>query len=181
LGNLDQAIKLHEQVVSLDPLSANSYWRLGYLLYAAGRYDEARAEMQKALDLNSQGAYIRLTLDKILIAEGKPQQALAQIEKEPSEWARLTGKALAYHALGREQASGAALADLITKYHAYVAYQIAEVYAYRGESDKSFEWLDHAYQQRDPGLPEIKSNPLFNNLRHDPRYTELLNRMRLPT
>jgi hypothetical protein len=62
-----------------------------------------------------------------------------------------------------------------------VAYQIAEVYAYRGESDKSFEWLDHAYQQCDPGLPEIKSNPLFTNLHHDPRYTKLLKEMRLPT
>jgi len=181
LGNLNEAIQLYEQVVSLDPLSANSYWRLGYLLYAAGRYDEARAKMQKALDLNPQGAYIHLTLDKILIAEGKPQQALAQIEKEPSEWAKLTGQALAYHALGREQDSVAALAGLIAKYRTSVAYQIAEVYAYRGESDKSFEWLDHAYQQRDPGLPEIKSDPLFKNLRHDPRYTELLKKMHLPT
>jgi hypothetical protein len=62
-----------------------------------------------------------------------------------------------------------------------VAYQIAEVLAYRRESDKSFEWLDHAYNQRDPGLPEIKNNPLFKDLRHDPRYTELLRKMRLPT
>jgi TolB-like protein/DNA-binding winged helix-turn-helix (wHTH) protein/Flp pilus assembly protein TadD len=181
LGDLDQAIKLDEQVVALDPLSANSYWHLGYLLYAAGRYEEAHAEMQKALDLNPQGAYIHLTLDKILIAQGKPQQALAQIENEPSEWAKLTGRALAYHALGREQDSNAALAGLITKYRTDVAYQIAEVYAYRGEPDKSFEWLDHAYEQRDAGLPEIKSNPLFKNLNHDPRYTELLKKMRLPT
>jgi hypothetical protein len=54
------------------------------------------------------------------------------------------------------------------------------VYAYRGESDRSFEWLERAYKQRDPGLPEIKTDPLFKNLRHDPRYTELLNKMRLP-
>jgi predicted Zn-dependent protease len=181
LGDLDQAIKLDEQVVALDPLRANCYWSLGYLLYAAGRYEEAQSEMQKALDLNPQAAYIHLTLDKILIAQGKPQQALAQIEKEPSEWARLTGQALAYHALGREQDSNAALAGLITKYRTDVAYQIAEVYAYRGEPDKSFEWLDHAYEQRDAGLPEIKSNPLFKNLNHDPRYTELLKKMHLPT
>ncbi|HEY4051724.1 MAG TPA: tetratricopeptide repeat protein [Acidobacteriaceae bacterium] len=181
LGDLDQAIKLDEQVVALDPLSANSYWHLGYLLYAAGRYEEAQSEMQKALDLNPQAAYIHLTLDKILIAQGKPQQALAQIENEPSEWAKLTGRALAYHALGREQDSNAALAALIAKYGTNSAYQIAEVYAYRGEPDKSFEWLDHAYEQRDAGLPEIKSNPLFKNLNHDPRYTELLRKMRLPT
>jgi TolB-like protein/DNA-binding winged helix-turn-helix (wHTH) protein/Tfp pilus assembly protein PilF len=148
LGDLDQAIKLYEQVVALDPLSANSYSRLGYLLYVAGRYDEAQAALQKALDLNPQAPYVHLTMDKILIAEGKPQQALVEIETEPSEWAKLTGQALAYHALGREQDSNTALAGLIAKYRTYAAYQIAQVYAYRGESDKSFEWLEHAYEQR---------------------------------
>jgi hypothetical protein len=89
-------------------------------------------------------------------------------------------RVLAYHALGREQDSIAALADLIAKYRTTAAYQVAQAYSFRGESDKSFEWLEHAYKQRDPGLPEIKSNPLFKNLRHDPRYTELLKKMRLP-
>ena len=181
LGDLDQAIKLYEQAVALDPLNANSYSRLGYLLYAAGRYDEARATLQKALDLNPQASHVHLTLDKILIAEGKPQQALAEIEGESLEWAKLTGEAVAYHALGREQDSNAALAALVAKYQAYAAYQIAQVYAFRGESGKSFDWLEHAYKQRDPGLPEIKSNPLFKNLRHDPTYTALLKKMRLPT
>jgi TolB-like protein/DNA-binding winged helix-turn-helix (wHTH) protein/Tfp pilus assembly protein PilF len=181
LGNLDEAIKLYEPSVALDPLSANSYSRLGYLLYVVGRYDEAWATLQKALDLNPQAAAVHLTLDKILIAEGKPQQALVEIEREPSEWRKFTGLAVAYHALGREQDSNAVLAALIAKYRTDSAYQIAQVYAFRGESDKSFEWLEHAYQQRDPGLPEIKSNPLFKNLHHNPRYTELLKKMRLPT
>jgi TolB-like protein/DNA-binding winged helix-turn-helix (wHTH) protein len=180
LGNLEQAMKLQEQVVTLDPLSSNSHYRLGYLLFAAGRYDEAQAELQKALELNPQASYVHLTLDKILIAEGKPQQALVEIEQERSEWAKFTGQALAYHAVGREQDSNTALAGLIAKYRTYAAYQIAQVYAYRGEADKSFEWLEQAYQQRDPGLPEIKSNPLFKNLRRDPRYTEFLKKMRLP-
>jgi TolB-like protein len=179
LGNLDQAIKLYEQVVALDPLSSNSYSRLGYLLYAAGRYDEARATLQRALDLNPQAAYVHLSFVKILLAQGKPQEALVEIEKEPSEWGRHTGQALVYHALGRGQDSDAALAALIAD--TAVSYQVAQVYAYRGESDKSFEWLEHAYKERDPGLPEIKSNPLFTNLRHDQRYKELLMRLRLPT
>ncbi len=180
LGNLDQAIKHYEEAVALDPLLVNSYSGLGYLLYAAGRYEEAQAALQEALDLNPQATYVHLTLDKILIAEGKPQQALANIEKEPIEWAKFTGHALAYHALGREQDSNAALAALIAKYHTLAPYQIAQVYAYRGQSDKSFEWLERAYEQRDPGLPEIKSNPLFKNLHHDSRYKELLKKMHLP-
>jgi TolB-like protein/DNA-binding winged helix-turn-helix (wHTH) protein/lipoprotein NlpI len=180
LGNLDQAIKLYEQAVALDPLRTNSYSGLAYLLYVGGRYDEARLALQKALDLNPEAPLVHLTLNRILIAERKPQQALAEIEKEPNEWGKFTGQALAYHALGREQDSNAALNALIAKYESGAAYQIAQVYAYRGESDKSLEWLERAYQKRDPGLTEINSDPVFKNIRRDARYIELLKKMRLP-
>jgi TolB-like protein/DNA-binding winged helix-turn-helix (wHTH) protein/Tfp pilus assembly protein PilF len=180
LGSLDQAINFYEHVVELDPLRANSYSGLEYLLYVAGRYDEARAAMQKALDLNSRATNVHLTQVKMLITEGKPQQALAEIEMEPIDWAKLTGRALAYHALGNEQGSTTALTSLITKYGDDGAFQIAQVYAARGESDKAFEWLDHAYKQRDPGLPELNSDPLFKSLHRDPRYTDLLKKMHLP-
>jgi TolB-like protein/Flp pilus assembly protein TadD len=180
-GNLDEAINLGEQAVTLDPLDTISRLQLGYVLYVASRYDEARVELQKALDLNPQAAFVHITLGKILIAEAKPQQALAEIEKEPNDWERLTGQALAYHALGREQRSNAALTELIAKHDTDSAYQIAEVYAFRGEPDNAFEWLDRAYKQRDAGLPAIKTDPLAISLRHDPRYTVLLKRMRLPT
>jgi TolB-like protein/DNA-binding winged helix-turn-helix (wHTH) protein/Flp pilus assembly protein TadD len=179
LGHLDQAIKLYEQAVALDPLRTNSYSGLGYLLYVAGRYDEAQTALQKALDLNPRAPLVHLTLDRILIAERKPQQALAEIEKEPSEWGKFTGQALVYHALGREEDSNAALAALVAKYSSDAAYQIAQVYAYRGESDKSLEWLGRAYQQRDPGLTQINSDPVFKNLRREARYIELLKKMRL--
>jgi tetratricopeptide (TPR) repeat protein len=178
-GNLDEAVKWDEEAAALDPLRPNTYLGLGYLLYVAGRYSEAKAELQKALDLNPQAAFVHVTLGKILIAEEKPRQALAEVEKEPNEWGKLTGLALAYHALGREQDSNAALSELIAKHDADSAYQIAQVYAFRDQSGKSFEWLERAYKQRDAGLPEINTDPLLKNLRHDPRYTELLRKMRL--
>jgi len=181
LGNLDEAIKFKQQAVALDPLRTDSHASLGYMLYVAGRYDEAQAELKKALDLNPQAAFVHLNLGRILIAEGKPQQALAEIEKEALDGGRVTGQVMAYHALGRQQDSNTALTDLIAKHDTDWAYQIAEVYAFRGESDKSFEWLERAYKQRDPGLPSIKTDPLFKSLRHDPRYTALLKKMRLPT
>jgi TolB-like protein/DNA-binding winged helix-turn-helix (wHTH) protein/Tfp pilus assembly protein PilF len=181
LGNLDQAITLYEQAVALDPLRTNSYLNLGQLLYLSDRYDEAQAALQKALDLNPQAAYVHVILGQILIAERKPQQALVEVEKEPSEWGKLTGEVLAYHALGREHDSNTALAGLIARHGTYAAYQIAQVYAYRGESNKSFEWLERAYKQRDAGLPSFNTEPLFKDLHHDPRYTELLKEMRLPT
>jgi TolB-like protein/DNA-binding winged helix-turn-helix (wHTH) protein/Flp pilus assembly protein TadD len=181
LGNLDEAIKLYERAVALDPLRANSQSGLGYARYVAGRYDEAWAALQKALDLNPQATRVHVLLGKILIAEGKPQQALIEIEREPSEWGKFTGQVFVYHALGREQDSNVALARLIAKYGSDSAYQIAQAYAFRGESDKSFEWLERAYKQRDTGLQQIKIDPLLKNLHHDPRYTELLKKMRLPT
>jgi TolB-like protein/DNA-binding winged helix-turn-helix (wHTH) protein/Flp pilus assembly protein TadD len=179
LGNLNEAIKLYERAVALDPLRANSHLGLGYARYVAGRYDEAWAALQKALELNPQATRVHVLLGKILIAKGKPQQALIEIEKETSEWGKLTGQVLVYHALGREQDSNAALATLIAKYDSDSAYQIAQAYAFREEPNKSFEWLQRAYKQRDAGLPEIKIDPLLKNLRHDPRYTELLKKMGL--
>jgi tetratricopeptide (TPR) repeat protein len=180
LGNLDQAIKLYEQAVALDPLRSNSYLDLGYLLYLAGRYYEAQAALQKALDLNPQLAFAHADLGRILIAEGRPQQVFAEVEKEPNHWEKLTDQALVYHALGREQDSNAALAGLIAKHDTDWAYQIAVVYAFRGQLDKSFEWLERAYKQRDPGLPGLKTDPLLKNVGRDPRFTELLKKMRLP-
>jgi TolB-like protein/DNA-binding winged helix-turn-helix (wHTH) protein/Flp pilus assembly protein TadD len=181
MGNLGEAVKLGEQAVALDPLDTISRLQLGYRLYVASRHDEAQAELQKALDLNPQAPFVHFVLGKILIAEARPQQALAEMEKEPSEWGKLTGQALAYHSLGRERDSTAALAELLANHDTDSAYQIAEVYAFRGESDKAFKWLERAYEQRDAGLPEIKTDPLFKSLRHDPRYSDLLNKMHLST
>jgi TolB-like protein/DNA-binding winged helix-turn-helix (wHTH) protein/Flp pilus assembly protein TadD len=180
LGSLDQAINLREQAVVLDPLRADSFLDLGYLLYVAGRNDKAQAELRKALDLNPQAAFAHFTLGLILVSEGRPQQALAEIEKEANEWGKLTSKAVVYHALGREQDSNAALIELIAKHHNDSAFQIAQAYAFRGESDKSFEWLERAYQQHDPGLMVIKTDPLLEYVHQDRRYAELLKKMRLP-
>jgi TolB-like protein/DNA-binding winged helix-turn-helix (wHTH) protein/Flp pilus assembly protein TadD len=181
LGSLDQAVTLYEQAVELDPLRTDFRSGLGYLLYVAGRYDEAEAELQKALELNPLAPRVHFSLGKVFIAEGKLQQAFVEIEKEPGEWGKLTGQALIYHALGREPDSNAALAGLIAKYNTDSAYQIAQAYAFRGESDKAFEWLERAYKQRDPGLTQIKNDPLLKILRRDQRFIELLKKLHLPT
>ena len=73
------------------------------------------------------------------------------------------------------------LAERIAKNATDSAFQIAEVYAFRGEPDRAFEWLDRAYVQHDPGLPEqLVGDPLLRSLQHDPRYAAFLKRMRLP-
>jgi hypothetical protein len=73
----------------------------------------------------------------------------------------------------------AALADLVAKLPNDAAYQIAEAYAFRGEADAAFHWLDRAFSQRDGGLTEIKGDSQMKTLEHDPRYPEFLKKMRL--
>ena len=60
------------------------------------------------------------------------------------------------------------------------AFQIAEVYAFRGETDQAFAWLERAHAQRDGGLPQLKGDPMLKNLEADPRYKAFLKKMRLP-
>ena len=117
---------------------------------------------------------------KVHLAQAHPQEALAEMEREREPAFRLQGQALAYHALGRKKEADAALEELIAKYHADWAYQIAEMYAFRGEADRAFEWLERAYAQRDPGLSEMKGDPLLKSLERDPRYAAFLKKMRLP-
>jgi serine/threonine protein kinase/Tfp pilus assembly protein PilF len=180
LGRLNEAIEFHEQALERDPLFASSHSYLAFLLYSAGRYDQAEIELQSAMELNPQKTYDRFTRGEILLARGRPSQALTAMEQEPAEIWRLTGEALAYHALGRRHDSDMALAELIKKYQGNMAYQIGEIYAYRGEPDIAFQWLNRAYDQHDGGLRSLKTDPLVKTLRRDPRYSEMLKKMRLP-
>jgi TolB-like protein/DNA-binding winged helix-turn-helix (wHTH) protein len=178
LGRLDEAIALTQEASILDPLRTNAY--LGSLLLTAGRYDEARASVERALSINQKLEGAHAGLGAILLAQGHAQAALAEMDAEPGEWQKLTGQALVYHALGRTHDSDAALSRLIATHAEDSPYQIAEIYAYRGEVDQAFAWLDRSYVKRDPGLNQLKLDPLLKNLRADPRYSDLLRKMRLP-
>lgn len=180
LGRQGESIELYNKVIALDPLRARSYSSQGSRLYCAGRYDEANAMFQRALELNPQKGADHLNRGRILLAQGRPQQALAEIEQETDGALKLAGEALAYHSLGRPHDSDAALQKLVATYQPEETYQIASVYAFRGESDKAFEWLDRAYRQRDVSLMFVKVDPLLKSLRQDPRYADLLRKMHLP-
>lgn len=99
---------------------------------------------------------------------------------EPHPFNRLFGQALAFHALGRKQEADAALAEMVATESEGAAYQIAEVYAFRGETDRAFHWLERAYTQRDGGLASMLGDPFLKNLERDPRYPAFLKKMRLP-
>jgi tetratricopeptide (TPR) repeat protein len=112
-------------------------------------------------------------------ARGK-ELDLAEMLKEPEPLWGGQGLTLAYHALGKKKEANAALEDYIKNYQNDAAFQIAEIYAFRNEADKAFEWLERAYKQRDGGLSEMKGDPLLRNIEKDPRYRPFLQKMKLP-
>ena len=69
---------------------------------------------------------------------------------------------------------------LIAKYHASNAFEIAEIYAFRNQTDEALEWLDRAYAQRDPSMMSTKMDPQLKSLHNDPRFAALLKKLNLP-
>ncbi len=180
LGRYDDALSLLRKAAALDPLSGETHNLLGKTALAAGHLDEADAAFRKHMELHSHGG-IAVNLGLVALARSQPQAALQEMERETSPFRRRFGLALAYHAVGRKGEADAALAELVEKDHATMAYQIAEAYAFRGEADKAFEWLERSYAQRDQGLTYfLKGDPLLKNLETDPRYEEFLKKMLLP-
>ena len=72
------------------------------------------------------------------------------------------------------------MSELITKYYASNAFEIATIYAFRNQTDEAFEWLDRAYAQRDPSLMSTKMDPLLKSLHNDPRFPALMKKLNLP-
>ena len=179
-GRWDEAIDALNKAIERDPLGPNNYHQLGLILEAVSRDTEAESAFRKAIQLDPGGAGRHVSIGLILLLQGKPEAALREMQQEKEEIWRLSGLPLVYHALGRRSESDAALAVLKDKYAGEMAYQIAEVHAFRGETDLAFEWLERAYDQRDAGVSQIKSDRLFHTLIDDPRYKAFLKKMKLP-
>jgi TolB-like protein/lipoprotein NlpI len=180
LGRTDEAIDLYLQSIALDPLSYFGHINLGLTYYAAHRLDEAADSLQMALSLNPGGPFSQYLLGKVLLAQGDAPAALLAMEQESMDFFRLIGTAIVQHAQGDAGASDAALQESIEIWGAGGAYQVAEVYAYRGEIDHAFDWLEQAYENRDGGLVYLLLDPLLANLRDDRRWEPLLDKMGLP-
>ena len=177
LGRLDEALAIDEAVVRRDPVNVNTFSNLGLYQRMAGRFDAAIASFRTVLSLAPGEGGGHAQLGNALLLKGDAQDALAEIEQETSGVWKMIGLPMAYHALGRKADSDAALAALIAKYEKDAPSNIAGVYAYCGEADKAFVWLDKAIEYGDPGLAEIVTDNLFDKIRADPRWLPFLRKI----
>jgi TolB-like protein len=176
LGRLDEALALEEAAVRRDPVNVTTLFNLGYHQRMAGRLDAAIASFRTVLSLSPSngGAHCQLG---VALLKGDAKGALAEIAQETSEIYKMIGLPMAYQALGRKADSDAALAALIAKYEKDAPYNIASVYAFRGEADQAFKWLDKAVEYGDGGLGEIVTDNLFDKIHADPRWLAFLRKI----
>ena len=141
LGQFQEAEKLARQAIELDPLDYQARTSLVRVLFIEGKLDEVEALARKAVELQPTAAGNHRWQVFVAIQHGDGEAALREARLEPNEGYRHFELALAHYARSDRPAADAALAELVAKDRNFMAYQIAEVYAWRGENDKAFEWV----------------------------------------
>jgi tetratricopeptide (TPR) repeat protein len=179
LGRKEEAVAWARRGAALDPLSFIAHGNLALRCLNSDLLDEASAALDEAFRLNPRAGLLHAVLGTVRLEQGRPAEAMAAFEQEGIEALRLEGIALAQHALGRVAESQATLRQLIERCADNGALQIAEAFAYLGDADRAFEWLERAYEQRDSGLPQMQSWPLLRNLHGDRRWKMFLEKMGL--
>ena len=180
----DEAIAEYKLALELDPISCVYVGFFGLILYRARRYDEAIAQCQKALEINPN--YPNALWFQALSLEQKGQltESIANFEKAVSLGVGVPCRALlarAYALAGERAKAESILKELKTlSQQQYVSpFDMAVVYLGLGDQDSAFEWFEQAYQQRVFRIIEL-TFPMFDNLRSDTRWQDLVRRVGLP-
>jgi TolB-like protein/Tfp pilus assembly protein PilF len=183
LGRFEEGIAEGKRGVELDPLSLLDNRILGQAFYNARQYDQSIEQLRKTLDLDPNFPGLHRYLGEAYLQKSMYKEGIAEIEKELMISPRSTG-ALSYLAYGyalegrkvEAQKVLVQLEELSKQKYVSAAFR-AVIYVGLGEKDKAFEWLERAYEER--AMPTIKVNPIYDPLRSDPRFQDLLRRMNL--
>jgi len=180
LGRWEDALRQVNAALALDPLDPNSFEALGTIQWGRGHLPDAEAAMRRTLDIRPTYAWGHYYLGRVLLARGDRDAALLEMQQETVDEGQQGGLGMVYYALGRKADSDSALARMVKEHADGYAFYIAEVYAFRGQSDEALHWLERAYAQKDPYLIYVKVELPLGNLENDPRYKAFLKKMNLP-
>jgi eukaryotic-like serine/threonine-protein kinase len=185
MKRFDQGFAEHKRSVAIDPLSLIQLTNVGDGLYYAHQYDRAIEQYQKTLELDPNFSLAHVGLANCYDRKGMYQEAIAEWQKAfttdgDGRTAELIGRA--FSVSGYKGAMKAWLDDLISQStHRYVApLDIATLYARLGEKEHALEWLEKGYQARDANMVDIATEPAYDFLHSDRRFTDLLRRVGLP-
>jgi TolB-like protein/tetratricopeptide (TPR) repeat protein len=180
MGQFDAGVAAARRAVVLDPLARGSHNGLAEALYAARRYEEALAAFADAISLIPD---FRVYGDRgfAYYGLGNLQSARASCETKPDYWSSEWCLAIIYDKLGRHADAEAELAKLKAAQSDAAAYQFATIFAQWGNRAQALEWLETALRLRDPGLENLKTDPLMDPLRQEPRFQAIERELKFPT
>jgi len=181
-GKFEESIRQGQHAVELDPVSAERSFLLAQTLFEARRYDEAVSQLQKTLDLEPRFWPAHLYLGKVFTEKGQFQEAIDELKKAGDFTAEpLATIGYVYGRMGRTTDARKVISDLQKELTTgYVApTDFAKIYLGLGEKDRAISWLEKGYQQRDFWITFLKGDPIFDSLRSDSRFQDLVRRLGL--
>jgi tetratricopeptide (TPR) repeat protein len=177
LGRLDEAIAFGEYEVSRNPLSVAGHSNLGVRFLTAHRYPEAIESFRTMLRLSPDAYAGEALLAQALVFNGDAPAALTAAQREKSDFDRLSTLAMIHHSLGHKAEADRALQEAIARFGNELPLEIAWTFAYRGQIERAFEWLDKAIAVQEAGIAESVLYPFFDNLHGDPRWLPVLRKL----
>lgn len=183
LGRFDNAIAEIKRARELDPLSLVINTDLGWILYLSRRYDEAIEQYRKALELDPEFSLAHFDLALAYSQKGMHEEAVAEMLRAGDRGSDyLGGLGYVYARSGRRDEALKALEQLkqLSKRGYAPPYHFAWIYTGLGEKDQALTMLEKVYEERTQHVVDLKVHPMFDELRLDPRYQDLLGRVALP-
>jgi TolB-like protein/Tfp pilus assembly protein PilF len=180
VGRLPEAITALQAATKIEPLDINAWIQLGWCCTVAGQFAPGHRALTHALELSPEStlAILHLTLNEL--ATGRTSEAQKTNSRQQVEPWRWCMDVIIENRLGHAGESQHVLDELTNKYGQRFPYLIATAYAGRDDLDNAVDWLERAYQQRDPLLSFIQYHITLSGLRSDPRYKALLRKMNFP-
>jgi TolB-like protein len=179
-GRWDEALVQIKAALSRDPLDSKTWFDLAEIQFRRGHLAEAEAAAHRALEIRPTFPWAHWLIGLVRLWGGDRDSALIEIQKEPTDEGKQIGLGMVYHALGKKADSDAAIARMIKDQADGNAYGIAEVYAYRGQSDEAMHWLERSYTQKEPFLFFVKTEIAPTMPANDPTFKAFLKKMNLP-
>ena len=186
MGRVDEAIASIRRAHSLEPLSLTINMSVGVCLFYARRYDETIAQQQRTLELDPTFAPAMRNLGGAYEQKGMWAEAIETYKRaktlSPGDRSATGLLAHAYAVSGRPAEARRLMTELTEESKSdYVSpYSMAAIHVGLGEIDRAFESLEEAFRSRDRGLVWMKVAPRLDPLRSDPRFSDLLRRMKFP-
>ncbi len=186
MGRYEEAIQMIERAHELDPLSLVINRNLGQVCYRSGQHERGKKILLGVFEKNPNFSYLHYHLGNIEFQQGHYEEALAQFQQERENargWSLHIQPwiGMAYAKLGQMDQARTVLADLVAQsLHIYVApTPVAALYFVLGENDSGFQWLEKAYETYDSWIRLLKSDTVFDPVREDPRFLEILKKVGL--